>query len=239
MVQVMRGKLIIFLGPVGAGKSTHAILLCRVLRKRGDKVFGKFTIKTHHLLGYALEWSLVRVVLRGSNSKHVKYTPIRVLFENKPRLFHRIFNLWYIIDFISTLLTFLIITVLPLRLRYVVVIEEGLLATLTDYLWLSRLAGINWREKPLRTLFRTLLTLCFAYRPSFVIYLDADYGVLRKRWRSRGTSEERYDYVLMQKRLLKALCRRFYHCYTIDTTNNTIAETAKQIIRSYLHRADV
>lgn len=230
MMQVMRGELIVFLGPVGVGKSTHAILLCRVLRKRGSKVFGKFTIKTHHLPGYALERFFVRVALRGLNSKYVKYTPIRVLFENKPHLFHRIFKLWYIIDFISMLLTFSTITVLPLRLGYVVVIEEGLLATLADYLWLSRLAGIDWKEKLLRIPFRILLTLCFAYRPSFVIYLDAEFGVLQERWRLRGTPEERYDYVLMQKKLLRALCKKFYCCYIIDTTNNIVLETAKQIL---------
>lgn len=226
----MRGKLIIFLGSVGAGKSTHAMLLCRVLRRRWGRVFRKFTIKTHHLLGYALEWLLVKIVL-GEGPETSKHTPIRVLFENRPELFSRVFRLWCTVDFLSTLFVFLLTAAFPLKLGHTVVVEEGLLATLADYIWLSRWAGISWRDKLIRILLRVLLTLCLAYRPFLAIYLDADFNALQRRWRLRGTPEERYDYVLMQKRLLKALCRKFYCCYVVDTTSSTVAETAKQIIR--------
>ena len=226
----MKGKLIVFLGPVGAGKSTHAMLLCRVLRRRWGKVFGKFTVKTHHFLGYVLEWLLVRIVF-GGDSRANEYTPIRVLFENRPKLFSSVFKLWCIVDFLSTLFVFLVVVVFPLKLGYTVVIEEGLLAALADYVWLSRWADVSWREKFVRIPLRVLLVLCLAYRPFLAVYLDADFNVLWGRWRLRDTPEERYDYVLMQKRLLKALCRKLYCCHLVDTTSSTIAETAKQIIR--------
>jgi len=116
----MRGKLIIFLGSVGAGKSTHTILLYYVLRKRNVRVFGRFTIKTHHLLGYVLEWFLVKVLFRGRlHSKDAGYTPIRVLFENKPSFFSKFFRLWCVIDSVSVFSCFLATVVPTLKLGYI------------------------------------------------------------------------------------------------------------------------
>ena len=135
-----RSRVIAFTGTVGSGKSTHMKLLCSKLKRKGLKTRVSF-LKTGHLFAFILEISLARIVA----SKRKDVSPIRALVEERPILFRRIFRLWLGLDLISIILKFLAGIYFPLRLGYIILVEEYIPATISDYIYLSRIINFPLR----------------------------------------------------------------------------------------------
>lgn len=222
-----KSRLIVFVGPVGSGKSTHMKLLYLELKRKGLKVKTGF-LKTGHLFAFILEVFIAKIL----TGKRRNVSPIRALIEKKPHLFKRIFGLWLILDLVSITMKFLISIYIPLRLGYTLIVEEYIPAIISDYIYLSRLV-----EFPLKInsfAIRYMLKLMSLCNPTQVVFLDAKVNELSQRWKRRKSPDERDDYIRMQRTLLlqlsKSLSSRFLY---VNTETKTIMETHKLII-SYL-----
>jgi len=222
-------RVIAFVGTVGSGKSTHMKILYSRLRRRGFKVKMSF-LKTGHLFTFILEILLAKLF----TSKRRNVSPIRALLEERPTLFRRIFRLWLGLDLISITLQFLKGIYLPLRLGYIVLLEEYIPAVISDYIYLSGVIDFPLRANsfainyPLR-----LMKLC---GPTQIIFLDAKDDDLKRRWKLRGSPDEKKGYLRMQRTLLLRMSRKLssYGLIYIDTEVKTLTEVQKLIMTQIL-----
>jgi thymidylate kinase len=220
--------VIVFTGTVGSGKSTHMKILYSKLKQGGFKVRIS-SLKRGHLLAFLLEGLLVKMFA----GKRKDVYPIRALLEERPTLLKRIFRLLLSLDLISIISKFLASIYLPSRLGYIVLVEEYIPATISDYIYLSRVIDFPLRANsfainyPLR-----LMKLC---GPTQIIFLDAKDDELKRRWKLRGSFDEREDYLKMQRTLLLRMSRELssHRLICINTEAKTIAET-QELIMSHL-----
>jgi len=224
-----RPRVIIFIGTVGSGKSTHMELLYSKLKLKGLKVKVSF-LKTGNLFAFILEISLARMVA----SKRKDVFPIRALVEEKPTFFRRIFRLWLGLDLISITLKFLAGIYLPLKLGYTILIEEYIPATISDYVYLSKIVNFPLRVNSFSINY--LLKLMNLCGPTQIIFLDAKDDELKTRWKLRGSFDEREDYLQMQRTLLLQMSRELspYGLICINTEAKTLTETQKLIMSQLL-----
>ncbi len=198
---MQKPHLVVLVGTVGSGKSTCMRLLYLRLRRKGLKV-KTASLKTGHLLAFILEVLLAKMLV----SKGKDVYPIRALIEEKPHLFRRIFKLWLILDLISITIKFLISVYLPLKLGYIVIVEEYIPATISDYIYLSKLMKppLKMDSLSIGYLLR-MANLCVSMK---TIFLDAESDELVRRWKVRGSPNEREDYIQMQRSLLLCISKR-------------------------------
>ena len=220
----MQTKIIVFIGTVGSGKSTHMKLLYSKLKQKGLKT--KISVlKTGHLFAFVLE-SFLAKMLAGSRKD---VFPIRAIVEEKPHVFKKVFRLWLDLDLISVTIKFLTGIYLPLRLGYIVLVEEYIPATISDYIYLSKI--VNFPLKMNSFTIKYLLTLMNLCNPTQIVFLDARDDILASRWKMRGSFNEREDYILMQRTLLLRLSKSFsYKFLCINTGTKTIEKTHESII---------
>jgi hypothetical protein len=221
--------VIAVIGTVGSGKSTHMKILYSRLRRRGFKVKMSF-LKTGHLFAFILEILLAKIF----TSKRINVSPIRALVEERPTLFRRIFRLWLGLDLISITLKFLIGVYLPLRLGHIVLVEEYIPAVISDYVYLSKVIDFPLRANSFAIIYPLrLMKLC---GPIQIIFLDAKDDDLKRRWKLRGSPDERKDYLQMQRTLLLRMVRELssYGLIYIDTGVKTLAEVQKLIMTQIL-----
>jgi len=220
---MLQPQVIAFIGTVGSGKSTHMKLLYSKLKQKGLKIKISF-LKTGHLLAFVFESFLAKML--AGNRKDV--FPIRALVEEKPYIFKKIFRLWLDLDLISIVIKFLAGIYLPIKLGYIVLVEEYIPATISDYIYLSKI--VNFPLKMNSFAIKFLLTLMNLCNPTQIVFLDARDDILASRWKMRGSFNEREDYILMQRTLLlqlskKLSCKFLY----INTGTKTIEKTHKLI----------
>ncbi|MEM3826624.1 MAG: hypothetical protein QXZ08_03580 [Nitrososphaeria archaeon] len=217
-------KVIIFVGTVGAGKSTQMKLLSSALKSNGLKVKVTF-IKTGHILAYLLESLLARMLV----AKRRDVYPIRALIEDKSFIFKKLFRFWLILDMLSVSIRFLFSVFLPLKMGRVVLVEEYIPASIADYVYLSR--DINFPIKNILFVVNYMLRLLHVCNPVSTIFLDADDFCLVDRWRRRKSPIEVSDYLKMQRTLLFNLSKNLSDNFLyVDTTNKTIEEVHKLIV---------
>ncbi|MCR8501758.1 MAG: hypothetical protein QXY55_05685 [Candidatus Korarchaeota archaeon] len=219
-----RKGLLVFVGTVGSGKSTHARLLYSELKKNGLRA-RIICLKTGHMLAFILEVLLTKILM--NNRKDVY--PIRMLIDDEPLIFRRIFRLWTLLDLISITIKFLISIYLPLKLGYTLLVEEYIPATISDYLFLSRILRFPLKINSLTI--RYLLKLMNLCPPTQTIFLDAENDELYLRYKIRGSPNEMEDYLQMQRTILyciaKTLSSNFLY---INTGARTINEVHGLII---------
>lgn len=219
-------RIIAFLGTVGAGKSTQMKLLASKLRKKELKTRTTF-LKSNHLFGRLLTLFLAHILAKGKKDVY----PIRALIEDEPTIFKGLFKLWLILDLFSISIRFLSTIFIPAKMGYSVLVEEYAPATISDYIYLSKVIGLP-RETSFFAI-RYISTLMRAGGMMYVIFLDARSDVLELRWKSRGTLDEKPDYIQMQRTTLLSLSKMFspYEVLHIDTTNRNIGETHEMIVK--------
>ena len=218
--------IVAFTGTVGSGKSTQVRLLARELNRKGIKAKVSF-LKTGHLFAYLLEVILAKILVTWRKD----VSPIRALIEEKPHIFKKIFRLWLGLDIISIVTKFLFSIYLPLKLGYMVLVEEYVPATISDYLWLSRM--INFKLKPKSFAITLLIRLMDLGGFTHIVFLDANDDELRRRWRRRGSPYERGDYLNMQRTILLRISRVLSYNGVLYVRDQTI-EMAHQLIKKHL-----
>ncbi len=189
-----RGRLIVFLGPVGVGKSTVIKGLANELRARGFRVSTTF-IKAFHGPSYLL-WILVTRLL-GLRTGWL--APWYVIPRSGRLELARVLTV--LSAYIDSLFS------LPLRLLWVrmlraldvyVLSEDYLHSTIFDYIFTIRFMG-KWDIKPFKFPLHVMYTLLNAHEPDEVIVLIAADHVLKTRWKLRGYGDPQPKYVKVQR----------------------------------------
>jgi energy-coupling factor transporter ATP-binding protein EcfA2 len=224
MVMPRRGKLIVFLGPVGVGKSTIIRGLTQTLKANGLKVSIVF-IKAFHGPSYVL-WALMARIL-GVESKYAPW----FMIARSGRI-----NLAKVLASISLYLD--VFFVIPLKLLkiillrssgYYVISEEYLYSTLFDYIYPD--FDSKMRDKLMNIPIRILNTLATKYTPDIIIILVTNIPELRRRWIIRGYGDPQPRYVLAQYAFLNRFLCRFNNAVTIDTTGLNVKETLTMVLK--------
>ena len=194
-----RGRLIVFLGPVGVGKSTVIKGLANELRARGFRVSTTF-IKAFHGPSYLL-WILVTRLL-GLRTGWL--APWYVIPRSGRLKLVKVLTLLsaYIDAFISIPLK--LVKVLMLRaLGFYVLSEDYMHSALIDYAHSYIASGLRgWVYKLPLSIINLLLS---KYSPDNVVILDAGDDVLRERWRLRNYGDPQLHYVRLQRVVLMSM----------------------------------
>lgn len=222
--------IIAFIGTVGSGKSTQMRLLASDLRRRKAKVKISF-LKTGHLFAYVLEIILARML----TSKRRDVYPIRALIEEKPNIFKKIFKLWLILDIISVAIKFLFSIYVPLKLGYKVLVEEYIPATVSDYIYLSKIADFSLNPRCFAITF--LMKLIHLSGPTWIVFLDAEDNELKRRWKVSGKYNERSDYINMQRTILLRISRKLSSGKLLYLKGKTVKENY-QLIEKWAKSVD-
>ncbi len=216
--------IIAFVGTVGAGKSTQMKLLALKLKKRKFRVMTT-TIKRGHLLAHLLEVALARMLI--GRKKNV--CSIRVIVEERPDLFKKLFKLFLALDVVSISCRFLLKIYLPKKLGYVIIVEEYLQGTLADCIHLSEFVRV--KDKTLSVALKLLLMLVYLGGPIHTIFLDSSNDVLKDRWCRRASNNQRPDYLYMQRTLLLSISKKLSSSFFyINTGDKTIEKTGTIIV---------
>jgi thymidylate kinase len=217
-------RIIAFIGLVGGGKSTQIKFLASALRKNRLKV-KTTSLKTNHLFASFLTLILARTLA----GKRKDVSRIRALLEERPLIYGRLFWLWLYLDAISVSIQFLISVYIPSKIGYVVLVEEYIPATISDYLYLGK--ALNLPPRVFCLTMNWMLKLMHSGGPIQMVFLDADVDVLRFRWKKRGSLNEKSDYLGMQRTTLLSLSKKLsLRILCFNTTNQTIRETHEKIV---------
>ncbi|MEM2196983.1 MAG: hypothetical protein QW290_07880 [Sulfolobales archaeon] len=228
MLDMDKISIIAFAGTVGSGKSTQMKLLASELKRKGTKVKLSF-LKTGHIIAYFLTIILVKMLV----GKRSDVYPIRALIEEKPHIFRRVFKLWLALDIVSISLKFLFSIYLPLKLGYIILVEEYIPATISDYLYLSKVTGVVLRPSSFAISF---LQKLMYLGPAQIIFLDAEDIELKHRWIRRKSFDERDDYLKFQRTTLLSISRRLSlnKLLYVNTSGQSKEETHQQIMKQLI-----
>jgi energy-coupling factor transporter ATP-binding protein EcfA2 len=221
-----RGRLIVFLGPVGVGKSTVIKGLAYVLKARGFRTYRTF-IKAFHGPAYILWVLIVKLLGLSVNSK---YSPW-LLIQRSGRivLARKLLVLSIYLDaFISIPLKIIIVRVLR-RFGYYVLSEEYLQSSLLDHIF----TAINLKIKTNFSILSIPISIEYAllnkYSPDVTIVLMTNIHELKRRWVIRGYGEPQLRYVLLQY----AFFNKLNNAVRIDTTGMGIKETLDKVLEIF------
>ncbi|QOR94578.1 hypothetical protein IMZ38_01165 [Thermosphaera chiliense] len=210
-------KFIYLYGPDGAGKSTQARLIVKVLRLKGLKV-KRVLIRSKHY-PFRILWNFLRLTC----GEPYVYPGGYVTKVPKRTILQRISTFIVYAELLNALaLTFIV--QLYLRLGYVIVAERYLLDSFTDFLYFFKNIV---KKRPIGVL---KILFAFIPRDMIFIFLDADYQTLWKRYKKRGSIPEPEDYIAFQRAVGKVFSQRFNPNITIFTPKNTIIQTHSLII---------
>ena len=239
MTTLRRGGLIVFIGPVGAGKTTHMNLLASILLSNNISV--KTTCIKRGFLSATFEKLLVKLIYRKNNIIKKVY-PLELLLRGSPESIKKLLIIWFILDFMSLCIQHLS-TILSIKIRKkVIIIEESLISTILDYLYILHKLKISMKNKHTRnlahSLMSTLVTMYSKQHPYIVFYISCEYDELVKRWIKRGRGEISLLYIYMQKFLIKRLCKQLgiYNCIEVNSSSS-IVDTQKEILRNIIRLA--
>ena len=219
--------IIAFVGTVGAGKSTQMKLLALKLKKRKFRVMTT-TIKRGHLLAHLLEVALAKMLI--GRKKNV--CSIRVIVEERPDLFKKLFELFLVLNVVSIFCRFLLKIYLPKKLGYVILVEEYIQAAIADYIALSEFVGFH--HKSLSVTVKLLSGLAHLGGPIHTIFIDATNDTLKARWFRRNSLSERFDYLGMQRTLLLSVSKNLSSSFFYTNNSDKTIEKTGTIIMNFL-----
>ena len=228
----MEGKIIAFIGTVGAGKSTQSKLLERYFKERGLRCKA-ITVGTFS--GFSLQLNRFLSYLRRKGFLQLEHDDRWAAFKVKVLL---------LLDIISTVIYILpLFLLLNKLLKYTLVVEDYFLTNIMDYLHITS----NWYCKKYssdklffknnvitRMAVLSCVRLIKNFPPYIVFLLDADDYEIAKRLRKRP-SFEYPEYIRFRRRALKILSTIVGEGVTIyiDTAKNkSIMDTHYKIVKS-------
>jgi len=220
-----KGKLIVFLGPVGVGKSTIIKGLVQEFKTRKVRAFTIF-IKAFHGPSYILWAFIVRILglkkyyspwFSIPKSGYVNLAKVLILIS------------LYFDAFLSIPLKLVLIRLLK-RIGYFIISEEYLYSTMFDYIYsFADLKMKDMLQKLTHTPMKILNVLLNRYPPDATVVLTANISELRRRWSIRGYGDPQLKYVILQQIFLKKL----NNVFILDTTQMNISK----VLNKLLHEA--
>ncbi len=218
-------RLLIFYGQTGVGKSTQIRLLARRLKERGLKVKCA-RVKPHY--------PLTRLLLKycgktdPSIGRWISHAPCNLSASHTS-----LFKSTIAIDSAVNILPLLIASIFKihifLRLKHVVIVEEYLLETATDY----RYACENRYLNPRLGLVLVDLLLRFITKDSTAVILTANHSSLRDRSTKRGSILENSQYLATQQAIMEFCKKNLKSLIHIDTANKNIQDVHREILSKF------
>jgi broad-specificity NMP kinase len=226
-----KAKIIALVGPIGVGKTTIRKYIILKLREKGVKVAESYMRLNHLFAHFCL--SLITKILRYRG-----FEPISTLGKHNPRLFIRLFPLWKRLMILSLIVKYLMRIYIPCRvLRRNIVIEDYLLVTVCDLIWV-----VTWFKIPLESVLNELSIILklLGKLPMKIIYLEASHEDLVKRWIIRRSFErdkiymsDNFSYIRFHELCIKTLLESLHfnsNVTVVDTSNTRISEVVEFII---------
>jgi thymidylate kinase len=220
---IRKGKLIVFLGPVGVGKSTIIRGLVQTLRSRGFRTYTVF-IKAFHGPAYVL-WAFIARLLNLNG----KYAPwFAISRSGRIDLAKILLTLSIYFDtFFSIPLKLILVRALR-RIGYYVISEEYLHSTILDYIY--SMISINVKNRFVNACLEVLSSLLNKYSPDITVVLTANVSELRHRWKTRGYGDPQLRYVLLQHAFLNKLNDALH----MNTSGIDIKEALHRVLNEVL-----
>jgi adenylate kinase family enzyme len=188
--------VIVFIGNVGAGKSTHISLSFTKLREKGYKVHTAY-IKTFFIITPLLSKLCIlrevswRIAVALDLLLNTIYLPL--------------------IAWIRTIL------ISRIRGKNVVLVEEHLIGSLVDYFH----AAVILNLIPLiRYMIRFLVKISQMCLWHAIVYLKVDKNLLKDRWRRRRSSDESKTYLLSQDLIFQIVAKHYSNVLYVDTSKD-------------------
>ena len=219
-------RLLIFYGQTGVGKSTQIRLLARRLEKRGLKV------RCARVKPY---YPLTRLLLKycGKTDPSIRRW-ISHAACNLCASHASLFKSTIAIDSAINILTLLIASIFKvhifLRLKHVVIVEEYLLETVTDYRYACENRYLNLRLG----LVLVNLLLRFIPRDSIEVILASNCSSLEDRGIKRRSSSENSEYLATQQVIMEFCKKNMNNSIYIDTDNKNINDVHREILSKFL-----
>lgn len=188
------GKIIVFLGPVGVGKSTTIKTLKTYLDTVNVKTH-TFFIKAFHGPSFVLWYIVLSIVTRRRRTKLQNVAPWYLLGRYHPKLGEGLTKISLLLDtFIAIPVKVLVLKLLS-KCKLVILCEECVLGGVIDYLYSFR------RNKSVLAYvsMEILLSLYYSLRADTIVYLFATTEDLKNRWHSRGYGDPQLPYVIYQQ----------------------------------------
>jgi thymidylate kinase len=203
---------IIFFGPDGSGKTTQADMLVNELRKNGLRT-RKLWLRSLHTLAFVIS----KVAMKAMN--------LPTVYEFRARYSHKRFfrEIWYAIEFSSILPLIFAKFRMPLLRGETVVAERYVID------WIVSLSYVSRNESLLDSRLAKAV-LRFIPKNALLIYIDATYDAIR----SRGRTEDSFDYIEFQRRCYKKIAQKL-NSVIIDTSNKSVQEVHKLICQYSLN----
>lgn len=230
MKYLIKPCVIVFSGTVASGKSTQVILLCKKLRNLGLNVKTSY-VRFNHIFAYLLTLLLAKIV-----DKNSKFEPLSTIHKYNPSLFNKLYKLWLAFFIISITIKYVIAIYLPYKLRRIVLVEDGILTTICDYLHILKAFNISSNAAFVTNYLLKMSKLC---PDTYVVLLDASKKTLLNRWKIRGSFDiDKYylcdplDYVGYLKKMLPKLARNMgVRNLFVNTDAQTPDKVANIILR--------
>lgn len=213
--------ILTFIGPVGVGKSTQIALTKEYLRSRRINVCTTF-VKSSHILTQII----YRPLLQLGVFEEIHYQGNSIRICPPRRIFARLLRLWSFLDMISIAAKFLFTVNIPLKLGFVVLVEEGPLMTLLTYREVFPRLYHTRRQAPS---FVLALIGWVSKQNHLDIVLDADDRELIRRRKSRSfRRNELPEYVALQRKWIERL--NLEDTILIETSRVTVAGVNRKIL---------
>lgn len=218
-------KLLIFYGQTGVGKSAQIRLLARRLAKRGLKV------KYARVKPY---YPLTRLLLKycgktaPSTRRWITSAPCN-LCATHTLLFKSAITLDSATNILPLFISSIFRIHIFLRPKHVVIAEEYLLETVTDYKYACKTRYLN----PRLGLVMINLLLRFIPKDSIVVILASSYSSLEDRWTKRRSILENSQYLETQQVIMEFCKKNLKNLIYIDTDNKNIKDVHYEILSKF------
>lgn len=176
IAMLRRPVVVVFIGPVGSGKTTHMRLACNTLRKMGIRPYC-ISVKTMFIA--------TRLTIALGLSK---------LLPGVERVY---VTLDLLLNSVLIPLQWLVRTLMlpALMRRRVVLVEEGLFGSVVDYFNVAFVLNL---QPVVRRLLGLLFFLFRMGHGDGVVFTLCDLSLLPHRWKERGTPQESPIYIFAQ-----------------------------------------
>lgn len=208
--RVYRGNIVVFVGPVGAGKTTHLILLEHYLRRCGLRVKRTY-LKTVFIL--------TSTVVRLSN-----------LLRFSEKISYIVHRLSVALDLLLNVAILALLNMVRIRLasrrHNYVLVEEHLPGTLVDYV--HAMLVFDLRRWFIRVLIDFLSRMLYIKNIRTIVVTCSSTS-LPERWRMRGSRQERKTYIYVQRLVFDAWSRGDRGVSIVSTEGRKIIEVHREI----------